>query len=238
MKTKIILLALLLCLAQFVNAQTTDTPSYKHHFGIVASPTLQKVFTSNTSLPVGLVYKRQGSGNGMFRSTFIGSQNSYSQSTAVSYSTSDIERTAKGFNVQLTGGYEWHVPLNNKWLLYYGAEAGPNYGWSNSESLDAYNNSNEHGTISYSQQYRTFGAIIRPFSGIAYQVTDRLYIATETAIVASLYRSKNQMTEEQTIFANYPYTQRSDHYTERSYKTDQTSISYKPVSNISLLMRF
>ncbi|AKD02590.1 hypothetical protein POKO110462_08740 [Pontibacter korlensis] len=231
MKTKIVLLAFLLCLTQLVNAQTTGTLPYKHHFGIVASPTLQKVFTNNTSLPVGLIYKRQDNGRGMFRSSLISSQNSYRQSVAVPYSASDVERTGKGFTVQLTGGYEWHVPLSNKWLLYYGAEAGPSYGRSNSESLDVYTNSSSQGSISHSQQSTTFGAILRPLSGVAYQITDRLYITTETAIVASLYRSKNKMTDEQTTSANHSST-------ERSYKTDWSSISYKPISNISFLMRF
>ncbi len=232
MKTKILFLALLLCLTQFVNAQTTDTPFYKHHFGIVASPTLQKVFTNNTSLPVGLIYKRQGNGNGMFRSTLIGSQNSYDH-IANQNTEHDYENTFKHFSVQLTGGYEWHMPLNGKWAIYYGAEAGPNYRWNISEYQNSYLNSSDQGSISHSQQYRTFGAIIRPFSGIAYQVTDRLYIATETAIVASLSRTKNKMTDEQTSSVDHSSTE-----TERTYKTDRSNINYKPISNISLLMRF
>ncbi|MCC9137170.1 hypothetical protein ACFSKU_20940 [Pontibacter silvestris] len=44
MKTKVTLFVLLLCLCQLAKAQTTDTASYKHHFGIIASPTLDKIF--------------------------------------------------------------------------------------------------------------------------------------------------------------------------------------------------
>lgn len=231
MKKELTLLALLVCLCQLTKAQTTDTSSYKHHFGIVASPTLEKVFTNNSSLPVGLIYKRQSNNNRMFRSTLIGSRNSYNQSVDVPNSTSSNLSTWNGFNVQLTVGYEWNMPLNNKWLLYYGAEAGPTYGWNNSKNQNPYFDSSGQGTVSHSQKYRTVGGIIRPFSGLAYQITDRLSIAAETAIVASFYRSRNKMIDEH-ITSGYQSSN------EHSYKTDGSSINYKPISNISLLMRF
>ncbi|WP_242921117.1 hypothetical protein [Pontibacter liquoris] len=223
MKIRCTLLTLLLIFVRFAYAQTPDTTSYKHHLGIIASPTLHKVFDSNRELPVGLIYKRQIKANAAFRATLVGTTSMYEHSSPSPNNKSTSENSY--FHVQLTGGYEWQVPLSNRWELYYGGEAGPVYGRSVSKNRSG-NSDYYNGTTVKDNSYNV-GAVVRPFAGIAFQINSRLYIATETAIVAYYHTGKYK-----THTASYGNT--SDGTSKYSY----ANIKYQPLSNLSLLLRF
>ena len=224
MRTKLTLLVLLLCFCQLAEAQITDTASYKHHIGIIASPSLDKLFRYNKDLPVGLIYKRQIKANAAFRTTLIGSTYSSAFSNSESNFNSDTEHSS--YSVQLTGGYEWQAPLSDRWKLYYGAEAGPYYGKSVSSDT-----SNRNDYI-YSETKRKttneqYGGILRPFAGLTFQINRKLYVATETAILASNYRGKNKVKTSEYYRSN-----------EQISDFSSSNIKYKPLSNISLLLQF
>ncbi|WP_377470728.1 hypothetical protein [Pontibacter silvestris] len=69
--------------------------------------------------------------------------------------------------------------------------------------------------------------MLRPSAGVAFQINKKIYVATETAIIASFHRGKNRTTHS--YYSGYE---------ERGYKFTGGNISYKPLSNISLLLQF
>ncbi|WP_299822317.1 hypothetical protein [uncultured Pontibacter sp.] len=226
MKTKLTLLVLTLCLCRFAHAQTADSSTYKHSLGIIASPTLNKLFENNSSLPIGLIYKRQHKANTAIRATLSGRFDQSAHDTEQPLKRKEASEN-RGSYLQLTGGYEWQMPLGNRWQLYYGAEAGPSYGKSTyefkSDQVDYYNSSKYSSEYSYTN----YGVLLRPFAGVTFQLSKKLVIATETAIIGVYSHSEN--TSKQLVF---------DDNNRQTTNADVTYITYKPLSNISLQVRF
>lgn len=230
MKTKLILFLLFFCFCQYAGAQSADTAIYRHHIGLISSPVLKNILTSNRELPVGLIYKWQHKANGAFRATLLGSHHDYKFT-----STSSNENKEKIMSyLQLTGGYEWQLSVNRTWQFYYGAETGAfvRRMTTNDPDRSEYPYDPAEATVEVVDQ--TLGIFMRPFAGISLKLSRRLYLASETAVLVQHQRResngfispRNSLSggEEPFNYANGIWR--------------DNSIRFQPISNVSLVLRF
>lgn len=231
MKIKLSLFFLLLCLCQYANAQNADTAFYRHHIGIITSPILEDILTSNRELPVGVIYRLQHKANSTFRATLMGSHNNLKFSST--FSPNERKERINTY-LQFTGGYEWQQPVNSNWQFYYGAEAGAFIRRMTTNDPDPiiYSYDPAEWTIDVVEQ--TLGIFMRPFAGIALKLSRRLYLASETAILV-----RHQRREANAFITPRNLLQQGDwphNYANGIWRDN--SIYYQPLSNISLLLRF
>jgi hypothetical protein len=218
----------LLCLSLSASAQQADTAAtHRHHIGIIATPMLDKLFTSNQELPVGLIYRWQHRPNATFRATLIGSHDSQEYTSKGTYAYSNFYNNF----LQITGGYEWNLSISNIWSFYYGTEGGLFF--RNTETKNSLSLQDD------ASQYHQFtleeknGFLLRPFAGIMLRIGKRFYLATETAILARYQRQEynSQITSLST--SGETLTVQNSH---GIWKT--TSVKYQPLSNISFGLKF
>ncbi|MBK0404847.1 hypothetical protein I5M27_17785 [Adhaeribacter sp. BT258] len=237
MKNKLLVALAFLGLGTPVIAQSSDSAETKNHLGIIASPSLDKLFESNRSLPVGLIYKRQVKENQAWRLTTTGQYNQYSEPLNHS---GDLmhRRDHSDFSGKVALGYEWQQKLNNRFQFYYGADAGFGYqkNSENTEFEEYYDTwQNEYIIILNNREtsQRTLTYFLKPLVGLQFKISQKLYLATETSL--NLQHSRHEMNYYHSRFFS---DGSPDTYANDSYKSRVTSVWCQPLSNIQLVYKF
>jgi hypothetical protein len=232
MKTKFLLLALLLCACLTASAQTPDSVFYRHSLGVIASPVLDNLLTANRELPVGLIYKRQHKMNGAFRATLLAAHDSY-KFTSIYRQPDENDKTRNSY-LQITGGYEWQLPLDGRWRFYYGAEVGAFLDRKVQDDLSYRQTDNGDAIYTYYAVDEKRGVLLRPFAGIILQLSNRIYLATETAILARHQRRDSDTKEKMNIISSNEVL--LDVHSNGIWR--ENILTYQPLSNVSILLRF
>lgn len=234
MKNKLLLVAAFLGCSLTAFSQTDDSASYKHQLGIIASPSLQYLF-QNKSLPVGLIYKRQVKADQAWRLTITGRYNNENYPNGPYGSNSNyLVQKSTNYFAQALIGYEWQKELNKRWTFYYGIDAGAGYSRYKSEYDFTNYTPNQFETYGFgygkgaSQYY-----ILQPMAGIKFNLTSRLYLATETNIALTYSRSQHKNVQTNFTGDQSPVTTESPGFTASS-----TNLRYSPLSNIQFVYKF
>ena len=186
MKNKLLLVVAFLGLSASAFAQVSDSDSFKNQLGIIASPSLHKLFENNRSLPVGLIYKRQVKENQAWRLTATGKFNHYNEPESHSGNLKHQSEFSNLFG-EIALGYEWQQKLNNRFQFYYGADAGLGYQkYSDKSEFEEFYDTwqNEFIKISNNRQIsqRTLTYFVKPLVGLQFKVSQKLYLATESSL--------------------------------------------------------
>lgn len=223
LRYKLLLVFLLTAYCSF--GQTSDSIYYRYSLGIIASPVLDKLFSSNRELPVGLIYRLQVQSNANMRISFLASHDNES------FTSSGINYKANWSNnyFQIAGGYEWQQPLSSKWVLYYGIEGGALADITKSDSPVNFPDD----ITQYTRKTidKSVGVLLRPLAGLNFNLSDNIYISTETAIL--IRRQRREINSD--VFASSGGTE-SVEKSNGIWKKNK--IKYQPLSNISISLRF
>ncbi|MBY0432880.1 MAG: hypothetical protein K2U26_02095 [Cyclobacteriaceae bacterium] len=141
--------------------QTEQADSVKNHIGFNTAFLFSNIFqTSPNASPFTIMYKRQVKGSQAIRfgaGMLLSTRNSkQSNSSTISENFS---------NFQLSIGKEFQKILDKHWMWYWGGDVTGTYAKSTSDSPV--------------QESTTYGAILRPFLGVRFDINPRLYLSTE-----------------------------------------------------------
>ena len=166
----------------FINClQAQDTPvSYQNDIGFNTTFALQGVFNSGQT-PFSLMYKKYKSENKAWRlgfDTFLNINKTDSKT-----SSSNFSDNSSGY-VGLVAGMESQKPIDKRWTWFYGADFVPYYSFTN---VNTYSN----GELQWEDDRKEFGLGFRPFLGIRFNISPRLYLSAEANILVSYARTKN-----------------------------------------------
>ncbi|GAB3830398.1 hypothetical protein [Hymenobacter jeollabukensis] len=190
-----------LCLAACAlaaRAQAPDTTTtHRHELGLTASPVLNRFFTRNRALPVGLLYKRRlGTGGRALR---LGAQGSYQrqQRDDPYWPTVNDDFDYRTTQLELSAGLEWVRPLGRRWAVAAGADVGAGYRREYRYRLTfntgntGIRDQNGNPVPVYEEEEFTFTyrtAVLRPFTALRLYVTPWLYTSFEAAVTGSFTR--------------------------------------------------
>lgn len=209
-----------------VAAQTPDSATYKHQLGLTASPVLDKFFTANRSLPLGLIYKRQIKPNQALRARLVGRYRNVDTTNALGYVDGTSNRL---WELSAFGGYEWQKQLGTRLGWYYGIELGT--GWSREESHTMYNGIDERGPFKFQNSFiiKKWQVQARPFIGLQFRASSSVRIFIESAAPLSYQRRRD---EGSTI---YTFTDgRPPQYPGVFYKSNTLTLNWRPLQLIGL----
>jgi hypothetical protein len=122
-----------------------------------------------------------------------------------------------------TLGREWQKSISKKWVWYFGADISPSFSLRHSNN---YQSGNPAANQTIQDNYM-YGLALFPFMAIRFNISDRLYLATETAINFSYTLSRSVST--QTINGK---SQNSDYY------RDNYNVGSSYPSGISVVYKF
>ena len=225
MRFTLTLLGLLLCACLTASAQAPDSLNYRHSLGIVASPVLDKLFTSNRELPVGLIYRLQVQSNANMRISLLASHDSENFTS----SGTNYEANWSNNYFQIAGGYEWQQPLSSKWVLYYGIEGGVLAGIIKSDS--PFNFPDDITKYTRKTIDKSVGVLLRPLAGLNFNLSDNIYISTETAVLIRRHRREINSDVFNSLEKAVPVEQSNGIW-------KKNKIKYQPFSSISISLRF
>ena len=238
MKNKLLLAVAFLGLNASAFAQVSDSEESKNQLGIIASPSLHKLFENNRSLPVGLIYKRQVKENQAWRLSTVGSYEKWNDpEKQAGYIQTKHDFT--DFNLNLMFGYEWQQKLSKSFIFYYGADAGIIIDKAIINSVSYYSFPNDQGEAI--EKYETLQSKdveltyqLKPMIGFQFKIHPKLYFATESGIMLTHSRIKYESSGTVTyISEEFP-----DQNVEQTYKRQYYRAWYKPLSNIQLVYKF
>jgi len=229
---KQLLLLLLAALPLAAAAQTPIDTTYRYQLGLTASPQLNKFFTANRSLPLGLLYKRQVKPTQAVRARLVGQ---YSRRDTANYAQVQDGTGIREWQLDAYVGYEWQRLLRKRFSWYYGAEVGAGIGRLNQREVVAWSNSN--GPYQYDWRYtgKRWQVQLRPFAGLQVALTSRLSVLAETAAPLT-YRKLNDQargTGMQTLADGSYVPSGGTAY----YKYTRTSFAWRPIQLIGLSFR-
>ena len=242
--TRLCAAVLLLALAGSAQAQTA-TPAdtarfYKHHLGLTASPVLDKFFTANRSLPVGLLYERQLTRTKALRLRLVG-QFSYADSTNFDDNPGGIidgyvsGPSYQSWQVQAFIGYGWQRPLGRRVALDYGLEAGLGY-----QRLDfSADRRQVYPPGGFVVQYferttQDFQVQARPFAGLSYRPTARLRLFAETAL--PLTYTHQRMRDQGR--AEFTKPDEADRFNYQRARANRVALAWRPVQLLGATYAF
>src|SRR5688572_25647636 len=176
-------------------ALQADSVTFKNQLGIIASPSLQYLFSMNRTLPVGIIYKRQVKPDQAWRFSVSGRlENNTNPSGPYGVGYNFITMKQSFYYVEAMFGHEWQKELSRRWTFYYGADAGVGFSKSNIE----YDISNFKPNGIYNFGYGDISTktyMLQPMAGIKFNLHSRLYLATETSISLNHSRSTHHSYE-------------------------------------------
>lgn len=170
---------LLLFSVCYLHAQ--DAPvSYQNDIGFNTTFVFQGIFQSDQT-PFSLLYKRYRAEHKAWR---------FGVDTYLNLNKTDSKTSTSSFddfssaNISMVAGMELQKQIDKRWIWYYGGDFVPYYTFSN---RDSYLN----GELFMEEEYRSFGLGFRPFLGIRFDLSPRLYLSAEANITLSYGRRKN-----------------------------------------------
>jgi hypothetical protein len=180
MKNLITPFILLLCVS-CLQAQDDQSPaSYKNDIGFNTTFALQGVFDAGQT-PFSLMYKRYKAENKAWRfgmDTYVNLNKTNSKS-----SQSNFSDNSSGY-LGLVAGMEIQKKIDKRWVWYYGGDFVPYYTFNDQNQFS-------NGELFWENEYKEFGLGFRPFLGIRFDISPRLYLLAEANIILSYSRVKN-----------------------------------------------
>ena len=213
-------------------AQTPDSVSFKNHLGIIASPQLDKFFTANRTLPIGLIYRRQLKPDQAIRFAVLGA---YKRQTFTSTIDPEGLKATSTSLLEVMAGYEWQKELSKRWSLYYGSDVG--IGFKNIIQDDE---DKSHpipaGLAHYTKlaKDKTVNLGIRPFAGLQFKIHKKLHLAVETAISANYSRREYNHNIHAILYSTGE--DKEGEYSNGIWK--EYNLKYSPISNVQLSYQF
>ena len=161
-----------------------DAPvSFQNDIGFNTTFALQGVFNSNQT-PFSLIYKRYSAEKKALRlgvDTYVNINKTDSKT-----STSTFDDFSYGY-VGLVVGMEFQKQIDKRWVWYYGGDFVPYYSF---DVRDSFSN----GELFREEENKAFGLGFRPFLGIRFDLSSRLYLSAEANLLLSYGRKKNYVS--------------------------------------------
>ena len=205
-----------LLLSSVVYLHAQDAPvSYQNDIGFNSTFIVQGIFTSNQT-PFSLMYKRYQADNKAWR---LGIDTRLAiNKTDSKTSSSNFADYSSGY-IGLVGGMELQDKIDKRWVWYYGGDVLPYYSFF-------YQKNFSNGELVWEDEYSEYGLGFRPFLGIRFDISPRLYLSAEANILLNYSRVKNF-----TSAVNDP---------EPSRDTEATRFTFaaNPASGLFLYYRF
>lgn len=214
--------------------------TYKHEFGLTASPVLEGFFTANRSLPVGLLYKRQLTPKKALRLRLVGQFN-YADSTNYNDDAIGIVDayvtgpSYRQWQLQAFAGYEWQRMVSQRIALDYGLEAGLGYqrqGFSASRRT-----SYSPGGFAmdyYERTAQTWQVQVRAFAGVSYRITPRLRAFAETALPLSYAHQRSKYHVRET----FTKPGEVDRFLDERTQANRVILTWRPVQLLGVTCAF
>ena len=208
-------------------ADTAHT--YRHQFGLTASPVLSNFFAANRSLPLGLFYQRQLTTTKALRLRLVGLF-SYVDSTDFE-GIGIIDRYVSGpdnrrWQVSAFAGYAWQRPLGRRSVLDYGIEAGVGYQRQDFSAARSHVYPPGGFVVDYFERTtHDYQVQVRPFAGFSYRPTPRLRLFAETALPLSYthLRTRYQARSE------FTKPDEADRFLEQRAHANRVTLTWRPV---------
>lgn len=232
MKNKLLISLGLLALSWPAFAQTSDSVSYKNHLGIIASPQLDKFFTANRTLPLGLIYRRQLKPDQAVRLSVLGA---YNRQTFTSTIDPEGLKATSTSLLEVMAGYEWQKELSKRWSLFYGSDVGIGFKNIIQEDEDK-SHPIPAGLAHYTKlaKDKTVNLGIRPFAGLQFKIHKKLHLAAETAISANYSRREYGANTHAIVYSTGEDLEGG--YENGIWK--EYNLKYSPISNVQLIYIF
>lgn len=164
-----------------LHAQDATVPeTYKNDIGFNTTFALQGVFTSEQT-PFSLMYKNYKAENKAWRlgiDTYVDLNKTDSKT-----STSNFIDNSSGY-IGLVAGMERQNKIGKGWVWYYGGDFVPYYSFIDQNQF-------ANGELFWENERKEFGLGFRPFLGIRFDISPRLYLSAEANIILSYSRVKN-----------------------------------------------
>ena len=214
---KKVLLVILLAF-MYANPSLAQSDSLTREVGFSTQIILNNIFSSHGG-PVSLMLKKQKGDNTWKR---YGADLLISRNEHIDFSH---KYTSEASVFMPSWGIEKRKPAAEKWVFLYGADAIAELSRYRTEQVDSYNPETER--IRTTERY-TYGAGIRPFIGISYFISPRLYLSTEAS--ASLSGSWSSIKGTDTHYNNTPRNLDDDAW--------RFALGFRPASAIFVYYRF
>jgi hypothetical protein len=197
--------------------QAQEEKIVKHEVGTNTAIFLESLFNSHGA-PFNFMYKSASSPNSAFR--LGASYNVFSISNKDV--NSPLSSTSRDISFCISFGKEFLVPVTNRWMVYYGADVMPDFGSGKNQNFNLAVLRSRKSTV-------TLGAEVRPFLGLRFNISERLYISSE----ASIYLRMAQTKERNQTFGGTGET-----LTDNTSNKNLIASGIRPLSGIYLFYRF
>lgn len=208
------------------NTAVAQSDSTNTEIGFSTQFVFDNIFQSS-SAPFELILKKQTKSNLWMR---YGIGADFADNIEVE-SLHTFERQHQNTYLRVSIGTEKRKQLSNKWLLLYGADLQASFQKSKYTSIQ--NPPNDH---YYSQQdNRTllYGGGVRPFLGIGFNITPRLYVSTEASVLMDARFGK---ASEGHTYIDYVNNTSSE--TNEDENIRRIALGVNPASAIFIYYRF
>jgi hypothetical protein len=217
MKKILFLTSLVLFWVTSVAQQVSSPEKYTNDIGFNTTFLLQSVFNSDGT-PFSLMYKKYISDNTALRFGLNAFANLNSLPNENSPSQS-YSRSATA-NISLSFGKEFQKHLQKNWTWYGGGDIIPSYSVNNSDSY-------QNGEQNDSRRYKSYDIGARPFLGIRYDISTRLYLSAEASL-------KIQYAHSMQFYKTFKPTE----VVVTDNSNEHLSFSMSPASGLFLFYRF
>lgn len=214
--------------------------TYKHEFGLTASPQLAHFFTANRSLPIGLFYRRQLTPAKALRLRLVG-QFSYADSTNFADDPIGIVDayvmgpSYRQWQLQAFVGYEWQRHLNKNIVLTYGLEGG--LGYNRLDFSSALRRSYQPGgfVVDYFERTtQTWQVQARPFAGFRFHPIARLCLFAEMALPLT-YTHQRMRYQVRAVFTK---PDEVDRFLNERAIANRVAVAWRPIQLIGTAYSF
>lgn len=226
MKKYLFYALLLISVTSTLQAQQKDSITvYRNDIGFNTTILLNGILNTPTygtypDVPLDLLYKRQLKSNKALRLGINASIDNQTQQTNL---TTGQDNQFQSVELNLIAGKEWQSILSKRWIWYGGADIIPQLTYSKAERVRTE-------IVEYQSFSTSYGISLRPFLGIRFAVSKRLYLSTEAFLNAN-YSTKKYSDATYNVSTNEIITQNST--TATNY-----SVKFKPASGIFIFYRF
>jgi hypothetical protein len=175
---KALLFSLGLCGCVLVPTFAQSQPdTLKNEIGFGTDILLKGLFNSNAA-PFDFMYRRQ-SGSGYLRlglSLFVSSSSNFQQ---------NYQSYGNYVRPELTVGKAWRQAVHKRWMVNYGGDFKGEYHRNSGRSIYEYPDRPGRESIDLRE---TYGLGIRPFFGLIFKISERLYLNAEASVLTKVER--------------------------------------------------
>ncbi|MBX2967129.1 MAG: hypothetical protein KF845_13365 [Cyclobacteriaceae bacterium] len=234
MRIKIIVLFLFVALQNLYgqNAEGSNTNQFfdplknKNHWGVNTQFAFDRLFGLRET-PVEIIYKRQKTEN---KATRLGLQLYYDHNNEKPYPTAPDRNTIE---TNLTTGVFWgkekqHFIGNSpRWQWYYGADFNFIFTYSR-QYLDEINN--PHLREYTDERHHKYGASIKPFVGLRFEVTPNIYVSGDMLASAQFEAQRVRLDEKSApnVFPKDPRWEVHNYYGQ---------LNFYPITRLSIFVK-